>query len=100
MIALSKEESDILKDIIKPHATDRPYQVIIFGSRINGCARKYSDVDITLFRERPMSFKVDANLAEAFDDSSSPYTVDIVDGRSASNRLFEEILRGAELMKL
>jgi predicted nucleotidyltransferase len=69
-----------IEDILNLHATDQPYRVLVFGSRATGKARKYSDIDIdlALIGTSTISPKVTALLAEAFDDSSLPYAVDIL----------------------
>lgn len=54
-------------------------QIKAFGSRINGTARKYSDLDICLHASKPIDFKVLAALEERFTESDIPYLVETVD---------------------
>jgi predicted nucleotidyltransferase len=101
MISLSISERKTVEDILKTYATDQPYRVIIFGSRATGKARKYSDVDVALMGTSTISPRVSAALAEAFEDSSLPYTVDIIDGMNASSQLLTQIRQhGEELVQL
>ncbi len=53
--------------------------VFAFGSRIHGTARPYSDLDLALNWERPLSLDTMAALADELSDSDLPYRVDLVD---------------------
>ena|SRR5260370_25885596 len=96
MIALNENERKTLTNIMKRHATDQHYKVVVFGSRVNGKARKYSDVDVALIGEHAVPLRTIALLADALDDSSLPYTVDIVDFDSAGDAMQSEITRNGE----
>ncbi|NNN21892.1 MAG: nucleotidyltransferase domain-containing protein [Acidimicrobiales bacterium] len=98
MIALSEAEREMVETIVKLYATDQHYTVYVFGSRATGKSRKYSDIDLALIGEHSVSPKVSSELAEAFDESSIPYTVDIVDGTKASERLLQQILLEGEML--
>ncbi len=99
MIALTENERAALEKIVRNHATDQPYRVVIFGSRATGKAKKYSDVDLALIGERPVPNRVIAYLSEAFEESSLPYTVDIIDFAKAGPTLREQIKQqGLEIM--
>ncbi len=50
-----------------------------FGSRVDGSARRYSDLDVALVWDRPLDFDTMAALAEALSESDLPFTVDLVD---------------------
>ncbi|MDR2603169.1 MAG: nucleotidyltransferase domain-containing protein [Puniceicoccales bacterium] len=52
--------------------------VSIFGSRINGRARRFSDVDLCLKSDDTISNEIISHLKEAFSLSDLPYGVDIV----------------------
>lgn len=58
------------------------YHVILFGSRIKGGWRKFSDLDICL-KSKIDDEKIDmlelSNLREKFEQSDLIYTVDLVD---------------------
>ncbi len=89
----------MLESIIKVHATDQPYRVVLFGSRAKGTAKKYSDVDLALVGKRRMAADTAAALAEALEDSDLPYTVDVVDFNQAQPTLRQQIEKyGVELM--
>ena len=63
----------------------------VFGSRVTGRARRYSDLDLAIDAGRRLSLDELAVLAEAFSDSDLPYKVDLVDWQSADDRWREAI---------
>ncbi|NBP02721.1 MAG: nucleotidyltransferase domain-containing protein [Proteobacteria bacterium] len=71
MIALEQSEKKIIWEIIKQY----PYQFYIFGSRIKGTAKKFSDLDICV--KGPISRIELFNLKSDFDDSDLPYKIDL-----------------------
>ena len=99
MIALTEHERRLIIDIVKSRATDQPYRVLLFGSRAIGRAKKYSDVDLAFVGHRPVPLRIRAALAEAFDESGLPYTVDVVDFHQASQAMQEQIQQqGVEVL--
>ncbi len=64
---------DILSQIIPNH------EVIVFGSRATGKAKRMSDLDLCIIAKENLSFKTLAELADAFDESLLPFKVDIVE---------------------
>lgn len=97
---LSDQDRQTVENILRKYATDQSYTVVVFGSRVSGKARKYSDIDIALIGTCEIPPQTIATLAEAFEESLLPYTVDIIDGKNASSRLLEQIYKyGEELMR-
>ena len=98
MITLSNDEQATLKQILKSQGVGWPYKVLIFGSRTTGKARKYSDIDLALVGPTSVPFRMRGLLAEALEESNLPYTVDIVDFLTASERMKQAIQQdGVEL---
>jgi len=59
--------------------------VFLYGSRVQGKATKYSDVDIALdYQGKPVPDTVKSNLSSLFEKSLLPYSVDIIDINSVS----------------
>lgn len=56
----------------------------VFGSRVTGRAKPFSDLDIALEGEGPLPAGLIAVLAQAFDDSDLPWKVDVVDWSEVS----------------
>jgi predicted nucleotidyltransferase len=66
----------IVREILARHAPDR--EVRAFGSRVTGCAKTYSDLDLAIMGEVPLSLAAEADLRESFSESGLPFRVDVV----------------------
>jgi len=69
------------------------YTVWAFGSRVNGTARKFSDLDIVLVSDEPLQTLQMASLRDAFSESDLPFKVDIIEWLSTDEefrRIIEE----------
>ena len=54
-------------------------EVLVFGSRVRGAVKRFSDLDLVLKGPEPLDPSVYARLANAFEESSLPWRVDLVD---------------------
>lgn len=70
-------ELDIVREILARHVPDR--EVRAFGSRVSGTVKKFSDLDLVVMGETPVSSSVLADLEEDFRESDLPFKVDVVD---------------------
>lgn len=52
---------------------------MVFGSRVKGTAKKYSDLDLAIDNGEPIPLNQLAILNGQFDESELPFTVDVVD---------------------
>lgn len=77
LIDISPENWRIVRDILQRHVPDR--EVWAFGSRAKWTAKEYSDLDIAVIGDEPLSIGVMAELNEAFHESALPFKVDVVD---------------------
>ena len=80
----------IVQDILKKHVPT--HEVWAFGSRAKWLAKEYSDLDLCILGETPLSFRTLGLLEEAFEDSDLPYTVDVVDWATTSES-FRKIIK-------
>jgi type I restriction enzyme S subunit len=76
-IDVSLEELRIVRDILRRHVPDR--EVWAFGSRVLGTARRYSDLDLAIITDTPLSFDVSGAMKEDFSESDLPFRVDVLD---------------------
>ena len=60
------------------------YAVWAFGSRAKWTAKDYSDLDLCVVSDKPLSFSILGALAEDFSDSDLPWKVDVVDWATVS----------------
>jgi len=65
--------------------------IFIYGSRVQGKAQKYSDVDIAIKSVSEIPIEKLLQIKAAFHDSSFPYKVDIVD-LEALNKDFYKLI--------
>src|SRR5271167_328816 len=72
----------IVQDILQKHVPNR--EVWAFGSRAKRTAKTYSDLDLAVMTDTPMSFEVSGALREDFSESDLPWRVDIVDWATTS----------------
>jgi len=66
--------------------------IYIYGSRVRGTARKYSDVDIMIKGKNAVSLEKLNELKEAFSSSNIPLVVDIHDWHTISDE-FKNIIK-------
>lgn len=96
MIDLAKEHIDILKNIIKKELPD--CEILLFGSRVNGNAREFSDIDIALKSNMPIDKNAIWSIKENLEESNLPYLVDIVDLNSISDEFCKAILQNYQTL--
>jgi len=80
-IDLSEVELAIVRTILRTHLPPA-VRAWVFGSRATATARRYSDLDLALEGENPLSLDVLGDIAEALSESDLPYKVDVIDLRS------------------
>jgi predicted nucleotidyltransferase len=77
MLDLSSRDLAIVQDILRIHIPD--HEVWAFGSRTKGTARRYSDLDLAIITDTPLSLRILGDIAEDFSESDLPFRVDILD---------------------
>jgi type I restriction enzyme S subunit len=55
------------------------YEVVVFGSRANGNARKFSDLDLALIGNQALPLRRLAELKDALSESRLPIMADVLD---------------------
>lgn len=76
MIDLDKKYLDFLKMTISKYLKD--CKIYLYGSRVKGTARKYSDIDIALSC-RDLNKNTLLKIKTEFEMSTLPYEVDVID---------------------
>ena len=71
----------------------------VFGSRINGTAKNYSDLDLVVVGPAELDDDTLRRLREAFEESDLPFRVDVLDWRAVSPSFRTVIERGYELIQ-
>ena len=83
----------IVCSALRRHVPDR--EVLAFGSRATWTAKEYSDLDLAVMGEEPLSLNTAAALAEDLCESDLSFKVDIVDWARTDDSFRSIIRRGA-----
>lgn len=95
---LNREEiSEIIKSI-RLHLPKA--KIFVFGSRVTGAHRKYSDLDIALDTGSPIDLAILTRIKERLSQSNIPILVDIVDYRSVSDDFKSIIDQGKVILPM
>jgi len=90
MIDLEPSSIEEIKRILRKHAAG--FQVWAFGSRIQGNAQRFSDLDLALIGPGKMDWRRMEELKDAFSESDLPIQVDVLDWHTLSE-LFQKIIQ-------
>ena len=77
MLDISPEHLQTVKTILSDFVPD--CEIRAFGSRCNGTAKKYSDLDLCICGSEKLDWKLLANLKDAMMESDLPFRVDVMD---------------------
>ena len=77
-VDIRPDHLEIVRDILREHLPTG-VKVWVFGSRANWTTKDSSDLNLALEGETRLSRKLLGALKDAFEDSTLPYTVDVVD---------------------
>lgn len=94
LIDISQENWLIVRDILQRYVPDR--EVWAFGSRAKWTAKEFSDLDIAIIGDEPLSIGLMAEMREAFQESPLPFKIDIVDWASITPA-FQQIIQASKL---
>lgn len=81
-IDIRPEYWEIVRRILNEHVPS--HEIWAFGSRARGRAKRYSDLDLAVITDLPLSSDIRAALAEDFTESDLPWKVDVVDWATTS----------------
>ena len=82
MIDLEQKHLAIVKSILKKQIPT--VEVRVFGSRVKGTAKRYSDLDLALMTKEPLTLAQLGDIKDAFSISNLPIMVDVVDWQRIS----------------
>lgn len=84
-------------DLLVRHVPSR--DVCVMGSRVTGRAKPYSDLDLVIMGDEPLDLRTLAELRDAFDESTLPFAVDIVEWALASDTFRRVIAAQAQPLR-
>lgn len=77
VLDLERRHLDEVRRILARHAPQ--VRAWAFGSRTDGRAKRFSDLDVVLQAQNGVPIETLADLRDAFSESDLPITVDVVD---------------------
>ncbi len=69
------------------------YSLMVFGSRSTGSARPFSDIDLAIDAQTPVTLSQILQISGELDGSNIPYKVDVVDLKRTEGDFRANILR-------
>ncbi|MCD4782997.1 MAG: nucleotidyltransferase domain-containing protein [Candidatus Eremiobacteraeota bacterium] len=96
MIDIKPGHKEIIDNILKEHVPE--FEVRAFGSRVNGTAKSYSDLDLVLVGNQEVSIRKLRQLEDAFQESDLPFRVDVIDWNRISDEFRKVIEKGFEVI--
>ena len=82
MIEINPAQLEEVKQILERHVPGS--EVRAFGSRVTGRVKPWSDLDLAVVGARPMGWENVELLKEAFQESTLPFRVDVLDWHETS----------------
>lgn len=80
---------------IKHLLPDDSYSVVLFGSRVTGTNRAFSDIDIGIIGDKPLPGKNYCDIVDTLEQSDVPYRIDVVDFACVSDTVKKHALMHA-----
>jgi len=77
MLDLKPHELETVRNILNRFVPQA--EIIVFGSRVHGTAKPWSDLDLAIKAESTLDWKLLEEIKEAFQESELPFRVDVLD---------------------
>jgi len=97
MIYCSDKQRQIIQNILHTWIADR--RVVVFGSRVRGNPKPFSDLDLAIDGSQPLSLLLFGQLRDAFSESHLPFRVDLVDMATVSEEFRRVIQEECEVIQ-
>lgn len=97
LIDILPEHLEIVLGILRKHVPNN--EVWVFGSRVKWTTKDYSDLDLCLVSDTPLSFVVLGAMKDDFIESDLPWKVDIVDWATTSESFRKIIARNKVVLQ-
>ena len=82
IIDIRPDHWNIVQGILQKHVPQ--CEVWAFGSRATWKAKEFSDLDLAIISDQPLSLDISASLRDDFSESDLPWKVDVVDWATTS----------------
>ena len=100
MFGLDDRHLDFVLSVLKRNISDVDAKFYIFGSRVKGTNKKYSDIDIAIdLNGKKLDTSILGKILIEFQDSTLPFEVDVVDLNSIDEKFKNLIKKDLVLLK-
>ena len=96
-LKLSPEQLQLVREILRRHLPG--VEVRAFGSRVSGGCRAWSDLDLVVMTEKPLSLSLLMDVRIAFEESELPFSVDLLDWRRTDEEFQRLISQDYEIVQ-
>jgi type I restriction enzyme S subunit len=83
MIDIQPDHLELIRNILDRHIPG--IEVRAFGSRVSGQKKPYSDLDLVIVGQKQLPQKAYYQLKDAFEESSLPFRIDLLDWHRISS---------------
>jgi len=97
MVDIAPEHLETVKMILSDFVPD--CEVRAFGSRCDGTAREFSDLDLCVCGNEKLSWQLLANLKDALMESDLPFRVDLLDCHAMPEH-FRKTINNGEIIQV
>lgn len=97
MINVTEHERALIEALLETYVPE--CEIRVFGSRLSGNHKEYSDLDLAIVGSAKLPSGVIARLKESFAESVIPFRVDILDWHAISKEFQSVILAGYEILQ-
>jgi predicted nucleotidyltransferase len=88
-----REAQAQIRTIVRKYLPEKEYRVFIFGSRATCDDLKWSDIDVGIEGEGPISASTKISIEDDLEQSNIPFTVEVVDFSKVTKRFRNVALR-------
>lgn len=85
---------EVVLQTLSRHVPDR--EIRVMGSRAEGRSKPFSDLDLVVMGDEPLSLRARGELRDAFDESNLPFAVDLIEWASSSEAFRRVITERAQ----
>ncbi len=96
-INMNAEELKNVKDILEKYIPK--YKVVVFGSRLGGKVKPFSDLDLAIMNDVPLDFSDYVDLKNAFEDSDLSIKIDVVEWANLTDAFKHIILKNYHILQ-
>ena len=94
---MKEQDKKTLIEIISQHLPSA--QIFLFGSRARKDNTPQSDIDIAIDNKNKIEFFILSTIKETIDESTIPFTVDVIDLNNISEEFKNQILKDGIIWK-